>query len=335
MEKYSFHVGIDVSKLKLDVCILQIEKMGILKEFEILNNKSGIKRMIGVLKSLKISVEHTLFCFENTGIYSLPLSIFFSESGRDYWEVPALEIKKSKGITRGKKDKTDARDIAMYSVRNIDKFTPSSIPEVDIQKLALLFSEREKVVKSIKLFTSTMEGVSFIPNSILKAVSSENKKTTVFLKKSLKVIEAKILAIIKQNEVLNNQFKLLKSVPGIGNVTAQYMIISTRGFKKFTEWRKFACYSGIAPFEYSSGSSIRGKTRVNHLADKKMKSLLQMAAMAAVKHDAETKEYYARKVDEGKNKMLVYNNIRCKVVSRAFAVIKRSSPYVDVRKYAA
>ena len=174
-----------------------------------------------------------------------------------------------------------------------------------------------------------------MPGSIYKVVAASNRKAIAFLKKSLKAIDGKIKSIREQNERLNAQYQLLKSVPGIGDITAIYMIITTRGFERFENWRKFACYSGIAPFQYTSGSSIRGKTRVNHLADKKMKSLLNMAALSAVRHDQEIKEYYDRKKNEGKNSMLVLNNIRCKIVGRAFAVIKRSTPFVNFKKYAA
>jgi transposase len=77
----------------------------------------------------------------------------------------------------------------------------------------------------------------------------------------------------------------IKSIPGIGEQTAVYLIITTKGFTAFKNWRQFACYSGVAPFEFSSGSSVKGKTKVNHMADKKMKSLLQMCALTALKYD--------------------------------------------------
>lgn len=111
---------------------------------------------------------------------------------------------------------------------------------------------------------------------------------------------------------------MIKSVPGVGQQSAMYFIIATKGFKAFENSRKFASYSGTAPFEYSSRSSIRGANKVNHLADKKMKSLLQMAALAALKHDPQMKESYIKKKNEGKNSMLVLNNIRCKIIDRVF-----------------
>lgn len=92
---------------------------------------------------------------------------------------------------------------------------------------------------------------------------------------------------------------------------------------------------GLAPFPYQSGSSIKGKTKVHHLANKKLKALLNMAALSAKLNDPEIKNYFERKVNEGKNKMLVLNAIRCKVISRAFAVIQRNSAFVNVNKFAA
>lgn len=98
---------------------------------------------------------------------------------------------------------------------------------------------------------------------------------------------------------------------------------------------QFACYSGVAPFEYQSGTSIRGRTKVSNFAQKKLKSLLNLGALSAKRHDVELKNYFERKVAEGKNKMLVVNAIRCKILARAFAVINRGTPFVNTQKFAA
>lgn len=248
--------------------------------------------------------------------------------------VPAIEIKRSKGISRGKNDKADAKDIALYSLRNIDKLNLSSVPEKEIQQIKLLFSEREKLVKAILLFESSKENKEYISKDVYKEISLINTKTIQNLKNSLKIIENKMKTIISNNEQLKQQYDLVKSIPGVGEQTAIYFIIATKGFKAFKNWRKFACYSGVAPFEYSSGSSVRGRTKVNHLADKKMKSLLQMCAMTTIKYDPQLKEYYQKKKEEGKNGMLVLNNIRCKIISRVFAVINRQTPYINTYKFA-
>ena len=108
----------------------------------------------------------------------------------------------------------------------------------------------------------------------------------------------------------------------------------TKGFTAFDNARKLACYAGVAPFPYQSGTSIKGRTKVNHIADKKLKSLLNMCALNAKKHDYQLKKYFNDKVEKGKNKMLVLNNLRNKLLHRIFAVIKRQMPYVNIHGYA-
>lgn len=334
MKNYLFYVGIDISKSKLDVVILEKQTPNISNHFIVENNLKGIKSILKNLIKQKIDLSTVLFCCENTGIYTFPLSSHLSESKLDLWIVPAIEIKRSKGISRGKNDKADAKDIALYSLRNIDKLKLSTLPETAIQQLKLLYTEREKVMKSFKLFEATKENIDFMPKQVYKSIVVINNKTVKFLKATLRAIEKEMNTIISNQMELKNQFNLIKSVPGVGDKTAIYMLIATRGFTAFDNARKFACYSGTAPFEYSSGSSIKGRTKVNHMADKKMKSILQMCALVAVKHDPQLKEYYERKKAEGKNAMLVLNNVKCKIIGRVFSVINRQTPYINIYKFA-
>ena len=333
MKNYLFHVGIDISKLKLDVNLLNSQTLQS-EYFVIDNNPKSIKEFVKLLIKLKINVKHILFCCENTGIYTNHLSYVLLGLELDLWIVPAIEIKRSKGISRGKNDKTDAKDISYYSFRNIDKLQLYILPEIDIQKLKILYTEREKALKSLLLLETTKENSEFVNKEVYKEVLTINQSLTNTIKKTIDKIEKRIKEIIKSNQELHNQYKLIKSVPGIGEQTSLYFIIATKGFSAFKNWRQFACYSGVAPFEYSSGTSIKGRTKVNHMADKKMKSLLQMCAMTTLKYDPQLKEYYMKKKEEGKNSMLVLNNIRCKLISRVFAVVNRETPYINTYKFA-
>lgn len=334
MKKYLFHVGIDISKLKLDVVVISTESTNSVDHFIVDNTLKGVKNIITLLLKRKIDLTTILFCCENTGVYTFPLSAYLSEKKLDYCIVPAIEIKRSKGIARGKNDKTDAKDIALYSIRNIDKLQLSTIAEKEIQQLRLLYTEREKIMKSLLLFEASKENEAFTTKEIYKAVALVNSKTIKALKSSLKMVEAKMKDIIKNHAELNQQLELIKSVPGVGQQTAIYLIVATKGFKAFNSSRKFACYAGVAPFEYSSGSSVRGRTKVSNMADKKMKSLLQMCALSAIKYDPQLKEYYNNKKVQGKNSMLVLNNIRCKIISRIFSVVNRQTPFINTYKFA-
>ncbi|MCF8460716.1 MAG: transposase [Flavobacteriales bacterium] len=101
------------------------------------------------------------------------------------------------------------------------------------------------------------------------------------------------------------------------------MLVLTNNFASFENARKFNCYAGLAPFEHSSGSSIKSKTRTSPLRNRKTKALLLNRANSAAVHDTELRSYFKRKTGEGKHRMVVLNAIACKLVYRIFAVVNR------------
>lgn len=329
-------VGIDVSKHKLDVCLLQAdEKQGSFQVFD--NNAKGIKSMIYWLgKQSIVAKQEYLFCMEYTGIYTMPLCCYLSEQQYLFAMVPALEIAKSIGIRRGKTDKADAGAIAKYAqIRNND-IQLYQLPEKQLIKLKTLLTHRNRLVKARKVFFVAMnEPAGFIDKSITIEVNCQNKQLVTNLDKKIKQTEKQIAELIASDQQMKKMYDLLISVPGVGPHIAAYLIVYTRCFTVFENSRKFACYAGIAPFEHQSGISIRGRSRVSHLANKRMKSLLNMAALAARKTDRQISLYYDRKLKEGKNPMLILNNIRNKLVARIFATVKRQTPYVFTMKFAA
>lgn len=335
MKKYKLIVGIDVAKSKIDVCFVTDPALKQHAYAVVENNEKGIKQMLVMISKQGIALEEALFCIENTGIYGMPLACYLNSVKADFWVVPAMEIKRSLGIRRGKNDKVDARDIAYYAYSHQHKLKLYQLPETAILKLKLLQTEREKFLKALLALKTTEENEGFLPKEVLQEVKKAHAIAQKALEKSLTLVEERINEIVQQHQLLQKQYQLITSVPGVGPRTAVYLITATRCFKDFENWRKLACYAGIAPFEYSSGSSVRGKTKVNHLANKKLKTLLNMCALNAKRVDKEIAEYYQRKTKEGKNKMLVLNALRCKVLSRIFATIKRETPFVNTQKFAA
>jgi transposase len=134
---------------------------------------------------------------------------------------------------------------------------------------------------------------------------------------------------------MSKNYELLTSLKGIGLVVACQLIYHTGNFTRFASWRSFSSYCGTAPFKHESGTSIHRRKQCHYLGDRKMKSLLSMASISAIQHDSELRLYYNRKLAEGKDKMLAINNVRNKLIARAFAVVKRGTPYVVLQRHAA
>ena len=259
MKKFKIVIGIDISKNKLDVCIIEDPTSKQHHYFIVSNDKKGINSIFKELKRYKVEDGDLLFCFENTGVYGMHLCNELQTKKVQYSMVPAIEIKRAKGLVRGKSDKADSKDIAMYAITHEHKLNLTTLPEADLLKLRLLLTEREKLIRTISLFDATKENEDFVDKAITKQVFSLNKKTMIFLKKQLVELEKSIHYIIEENETINKQFKLAKSVPGVGPQTAINLIVTTRCFTTFEDWRKLACYAGIAPRSSESPiSSLAG-----------------------------------------------------------------------------
>lgn len=335
MKDFKKVIAIDISKAKLDVCIADNVQLVDHHYFKCKNELGGFKRILAKIRNLKWQSKEAVFVFEHTGVYGIKLATFLQSKGLCYSMVPGIEIKRSVGISRSKTDKIDCKQIAQYAFSNAHKLKATSLPDDALQRIKLLLAERDKLVDAIKSFGMTKETKACYPMKLFKDVDVINQRTIKYLKKQLKAIEAKLNSLIKAENEIKEQFKLATSVTGVGPQTAIHLIVATNCFSLFPDWRKLACYTGIAPMPYESGSSIKGRRKVNHLANKKLKSLLNMAALSAKRFDPEMKKYYEKKKAEGKHSMVIMNAIRCKVLSRIFATVKRGTPYVNTSKFIA
>ena len=322
-------LGIDISKLTIDVYLHVNQSHELFN-----NNPAGFRKLISWLKKKKIILKDLLICFEHTGMYSFELANFLTIKNIDYVMESAIQIKRSMGIVRGKNDKIDAQRIADYAYRRRDKLEFSVLPSKMISKIQKLLSLRETMVKQRAGYKVTVqENSRILVKSEYKCFFEAQNKLVKSLTTQICKVEEEIKLIIASDFKLENTYNLITSISGVGFIVAAYFISTTSCFTKFKNGRKYACYCGTAPFEYSSGTSIHFKTRVNPMANKKMKSLLNMSARSAITCDPEPKEYYHRKVEQGKNKMSTLNIIRNKIIHRVFAVVNRGTPYVVLQNH--
>lgn len=325
---YQVFAGIDQSKRSFDLCLVFPGSAHQNQHRKFQNNKEGIKQMVQWVESVaSCKITKVLFCVENTGLYCWPLCLHLSAFKAKLWMESALRIKLSSGLKRGKSDPADAKDIALYAMRYHSQAVLFKMPHKSILMLKQLLAFRERLVKQKKALKCAAGDLNDMNADISGLICVHSNEVIVVLEEKIKFCDDEMLKIVHSKKELKTQFELICSVHGVGKQTALFIIIYTQGFTLFTNPRKFACYCGVAPFEFTSGSSVRGRTRVSHLANKKLKALLTMCALNTIKKTNELKDYYDRKVAEGKNPMLVINAIRNKLIGRIFAVVHRGTAY--------
>lgn len=321
------YLGIDVSKSVLDIAVVQD---GVVIKEECVENKSlSLKQFLkALIQEFKIGSGDLFACMEHTGIYNYRALEVLQKCKIKICLEPALRIKQSQGMTRGKDDQTDARRIAIYACKNSKSLTVWQPQRRILQQLQALLSLRERLIKTkVQLEVPLQESTGYIDADIARTLKVSSGPIIKMINRQLAQLEEKLHALVRSDDQVKQQHSLITSVPGVGDITALNMIIRTGEFSQIKEPKKFACYAGVAPFKHQSGSSIRGRTRVSHLANMTMKKLLHLAAMSAIQCSQEMKTYYQRKIEKGKNKMSVINAVRNKLISRVFACVKQDRHY--------
>lgn len=327
MSKFSNFLGIDVSKEYFDaVVILNSHKTNTIHN-QFTNNSKGLKELINWLKSNQSKAENTLVCLEHTGLYGKIIIQNLLANAYCVWVEVPLQIIRSMGIQRGKNDKIDAERIAYYAMKNQDEAKIYQPPRKIIDVIRKLLNLRDHLVNTKALLIKNTKELKDFEPELAKLNEKYSKSTIQGIEKDLKSIENELDKVIEDDEKLSNLFKKITSVVGIGKVTALLLICFTNEFTRCETPRQLACYSGVVPFEHTSGKSIKAKPKVHYMANKTLKKQLHMCALASINAKGELKEYFERKVAEGKNKMLVINNIRNKLIHRVCACIRDNKLY--------
>jgi transposase len=324
---YLFFVGIDISKKKFDAAIIDLngKKIGH-KIFS--NNLESFPDLLEWVSTLVKGASDILFIMEHTGIYSRLLWFFLQDQDCHLWVESGFKINRASGIKKTKNDKVDAYCIAEYALTK--RYKVHLTPEYDENLVLLhdLLSNRTRIKNQLKVIEAPLKELKEHGNTKSNEILQKaNKQAIEGLKLSLKEIEKAIDDLISENESWIENIKLATSVKGIGKIIVCWMIVYTRNFSEEMTARKFASLAGIAPFEHSSGTSIKKGDHNSHFSHKFLKGLLHLSVMSAIQHNTEIKNYYNRKKEEGKKGFVVMNNLKNKLVQIVFAVVRSKKEY--------
>ena len=333
-----FFIGIDVSKPYFDASMMAVinhAKQGMVSaRFD--NTPEGIKGFDKWLSKNKVILADTLLLIENTGIYHRLLWSYCTNKQLPLHIGNAAHIKWSFGIARSKNDKIDSLRLCNYAFKEADTLKATAPLDPVLLQLKDLMTARGKLLSqmnSTKAYLKELKNVS--DKAVIEILEKAHKQAIDGMAASFKLLEKAIKKLVQDSAAIQANYDLLITVPGIGHLTAVYIICCTNNFAGKINGKQLACYAGVVPFEHSSGISIKGRNKVHPMANKELKKMLHLCALTAIQHSIEFKQYYERKKAEGKNSMCVLNAIRNKIVLRAVAVVNNQKKYVPSYQKAA
>ena len=322
-------VGIDVSKASLDLALMS-NSGELLCTDKVANDlRSLVALTKRWTKKYGLDKAECLVCLEPTGHYSYLALHALVKLGLPTWLAHPRDIQQSIGNTRGKTDEIDAIRIADYARRFHDKARLVTPDQLRTSKLKQLQTKREKLVQHRTMHQTQMRDLNrHVDQELRAAFDRIDKALVTSLNKAIEKIETLINIEIEADAEIHRRYDLLISVDGVGPVLAAHLLSITDGFIRFRTPRELACHAGVAPFPHTSGSSVRGKTRVSSQAHRTLKRLLHISAVGVVSRPGEMRDYWIRKIGEGKHRMSILNAIRNKLIHRIYAVMERGTPYL-------
>jgi len=325
-------VGVVVSKNKLDYCLMSNDI--VLKQGTTVNETSAIRLIFDLfIKEFELSNEQILICAEHSGQYNYPL-IYCCECDRyKLWlENPNLIKIYCSGLQQGKNYRLSPKQIAIYGSRNADKIKLRRQPVSEVEHLKQLHIELEMLeVDSAKLHSQLVDQKNYMSEEVFNINATRLINLLRGLEDAIATIKSEIKCIFADNSFLSEQMELLTSIENVDTELALKMIVETDAFTRFENCRQFCSHAGIAPLNKILKINEHSAHIINPKSDKGIKTILNQTALSIVKKsDSELKNYYIRKLKEGKDEKIVLNALRVKLVARMFAVIKNNQRYLPI-----
>ncbi len=176
--------------------------------------------------------QHTLCCMEHTGLYTRLLVHYLVSREVKVWLEGSLQIKRSKGLIRGKSDKIDAQRIARYAHLHQNHAQIMEISLLTLEKLKDLQANRRRLMKALQTLRTSSEELKQFDASTAKVVDKVNREAIRGLEKSLDKVDEQILLFISEDETLKQKYDLMLSIKGVGKVLATMLLVYTHGFNR-------------------------------------------------------------------------------------------------------
>ena len=323
-----YFIGNDVSKKSLDLAFFDQQRKRWSKPCPLGNNPKGWDALIQwAEKQTQAPREDICIVMEATGVYHLKAAAHLSRKGLNVIIAnPQLASQYAKSQNQqNKSDKLDARSLQEYGsqLKKYHLFTPDS-PE--ISQLKALLSRIRQLGKDLQRERNRLEKCDFQESSSWTRTSIE--RLIGFITSEQKLTQQQIDQLIKQNQVLRHNQKLLCSIKGIGKLTSQWLlpILSTQ---RFNNARETAAFLGLVPCHKSSGTSLKTRGRLSGRGDADLRARLYMPAVCAMTYDPTMKAFYQQLVAKGKPSKVALTAVMRKLVHICYGVIKHQTPYLE------
>lgn len=316
MQSIRTWAGIDVSAETLAVCRW---RDGNEDEKSFSNDGPGHRALIKWLG------KNARVCVEATGVYHLQLALALRAGGVEVMVVnPRVAKDFARALSnRSKTDEVDARVLLAY-VRRME-FVAWQAPSAEVLEVRELGRRLSELVQTStdeknRLHARKASGMS-------ATVVADVKQHLAQLAKRIKQVEKAALEVIASDPTLRRQYRIIEKARGFGRRTAILLLSELAVLDLTMTTRQIVAYAGLDPRVYESGTSVQKPVRISKVGNARIRAILFMNALTAIRHDRGARLFFARLVARGKKKMQAVVAVMRKLLHGIWTALQRSVAY--------
>ena len=312
------YLGLDIAKAKFDAHLVTATRK---HSISLPNTETGFAQLAAWLARHRASAEAGLHaCMEATGNWGLDLAAFLHAAGITVSIVNPKQIKLFGDceLSRNKTDKLDAGVIARFCCSQ--KPMAWAPPAAEIREL------RELVRRCAALKANrTQELNRQKAGMVSPTVAASIERMLDHIEQEISQINTEIRGLIARHAALALNFTLLRSIPGIGEVTAAFVLAEIPNIAEFTP-KGLGAFTGLSPQEDTSGKR-RGKAGISRIGNATLRSAFYLCALSARRHNPNLAAFVKRMAEAKKPNKVILTAIARKLLVMAHAVIRTQTPF--------
>jgi transposase len=312
MQSIQTWAGIDVSAKSLEV---RRWRGGKEETRTFTNDSAGHRELIQWLG------KRARICVEATGVYHLQMCLAAHAAKVEVMVVNPRVAKDFAGAlsTRSKTDKVDAATLLEY-VRRME-FGPWEPPRRAVLELREL---GRRIAQLVRLAADEKnrrhaKTVASISEAVVEDVQGHIRQ----LEKRIQAIEKRAVAMIETDQDLREQYRILMGITGIGRRSAVQLLTELAVLDPEMTVRQIVAHAGLDPRKYESGTSVDKPVRISKVGNARIRAILFMIALSAVRHDRNARRFYAALVGRGKKPMQALVALMRKLLHGIWIVLQR------------
>jgi transposase len=314
-------IGIDVSKLKLDICLIIDEKATEKRKFHVFRNDfEGFQKLIDWVNSKCQGLEKPVFCMEATGSYMEAVAEFLYDNGFALSIVNPLLIKQKKSkLHSNKTDKSDAEIIARYCrAENPRLWTPQPQEYRQLRDVC-------RAINSLQT-SLTQERNKLEARIVNKAVETAINSVISAIEKQMEELEIERHRIVAEHEHIKFQVEQIVDIKGVGFVTACGLLAEMPATENFENAKQYAAFLGVTP-QHWSGSSVNKASHISKIGPKHARKTLFMASISVKNHNEDFQPFVQRLEKKGKKAKVIVCAIMRKLMHIIFGMLKNNAHF--------